>query len=251
MSSEANEWLELHEQTDGALQGLSSDIRETQKTSASGGSAPKEKRIIARRLGQAKTDIDKLERSLIKMEAQPIAYKIGEGELSRRRQMLSSIRNLYQMTDDLNSGKTSQRLEMIRKKDLLSGGRGGYGAQQHDETAETEGVSNRDLSNQQQQMIDKQDQQLGHVLDGLTTLHHMGHDISTELDLHKHLLSDLDNSIDQTDDRIRINTQRVETVNEKAGGCCGMITMLVLLAIIIFLLASNAACHIFAPSRCD
>jgi len=99
--------------------------------------------------------------------------------------------------------------------------------------------------------IENQDEKLDQVLEGLTTLSDMGHNISNELDLHKHLLSDLDNAVEATDERIKLNTQRVETVNEKAGGCCGMLIMLFLLGIIVFLLASNQACHIFNSDRCD
>jgi len=246
MSTEANEWLDVYDQTDQSIQGLASDIRETQKNNSA--SAPKERRVIARRLNTAKGEIDKLERLLTKMETQPIAYKIGEGELSRRRQMLSSLRKLYDSTDDLYSGKHNARLEMSsRKKDLLRGGHNEDIA----ETSETEGRSNREIADQQQMAIQKQDEKLDQVLEGLTTLSDMGHNISNELDLHKHLLSDLDNAVDATDERIKLNTARVETVNEKAGGCCGMLIMLFLLGIIVFLLASNQACHIFNSDRCD
>jgi len=245
MSTEATEWSTLYEQTNEAVQGLASDIRDAQKNTSA--NAAKEKRIIARKLNTIKSDIDKLERSLSKMEAQPIAYKMLEGELSRRRQLLLSLKKLYENTDNLYTGKNNARLEMTRKKDLLYGSRGDDNI---DETNETDGKTNKQVSDQQQVTIEKQDEQLGQVLEGLTTLTHMGQDMSNELDLHKHLLSDLDNAVDATDERIKLNTQRVETVNEKAGGCCGMLIMLFLLGIIVFLLASNQACHIFNSDRC-
>jgi len=248
MGSESNEWLLIYERTDEALAGVATDYRNyfnsTQSTSSSETQTTKERRILQRRVTQCRTDVTKLERMLTNMEAQPLAYKIGEGELTRRRGLLANLKTRLTTVDDLASGKTTSK-----KKELL-GGYGGLNSENFVESEEIKRMSNRDMAQQQQQQFQRQDEQLEVVLDGVTKLKHMGQDINTELDLHKHLLSDLDEAIDHTDEKLRINTQRVESVNEKAGGCCGMITMVILLVLIIVLLSSNMACHIFKPSSC-
>jgi len=245
MSSESNQWLALYEQIDQSLSGLAADYRQHQAPRLDGTTPDaqqiKEKRMLSRRVNTCRDEIKKLERDLAKMEAQPIAYKIGEGELSRRRGLITGLKTQLQFIIDLSEGKTTSR-----KKDLFSG----WMDDTPTENDGTRGLSNRQLAEQQQLQFKRQDQKLDDVLEGVTKLKDIGTGISAEFDLQKPLLRELDENIDHTDAKLRINTQRVEQVNEKAGGCCGMITMVILAVIIVGLISSNIGCHVFKPSSC-
>jgi len=239
MSSDASEWLTAF---DAAQHKVQSVLAESRDTVQNPDTSSKERRILSRKLNGLRDESNKLDRQLSRMEAQPATFRIGEGELLRRRQLLNALKQSLSQTDDVIQGKTPS----ARKKDLLRGARDTDGG----ETEETRDMNNRQIAEQQQQMLTKQDEQLDQVLDGVTRLKTMGQDIHTELDLHKHLLDDLDEAIDRTDERLRMNTQRVDTVNEKAGGCCALLTIVLLFVLIIILISSNYACHIFNTDRC-
>jgi hypothetical protein len=189
-------------------------------------------------VGECRDMITRLERSLANMERAPMKFKIGEGEINRRKGLLTSVR-----TD-------SDRLE----SDLNGGGSSGRAARRPvnlaDESLESQQQSNVQIHAQQRSALSAQDEKLDGILDGVSRLKVMSNDINQELDLHAGLLTELDSAVDSTDARLQRNTKRIEIVQEQSGGCCGMLTMAVLLGLIIMLLVTNWACHIFKPSKC-
>lgn len=64
------------------------------------------------------------------------------------------------------------------------------------ETSETSGYSNSQLLQQQQSSLAAQDEKLDGILDGVTKLKVMSQDINQELDLHAHLLTELDSAVE-------------------------------------------------------
>jgi len=236
----ATDWLTLYEQTDQTLNTLAHDVREHQsKTSTA---SVREKRVAHTKLRSAKDDIATLERSLNRMETNPSDFNIGAGEVVRRRGLLTELKNLFTSVED---GATNSKT----RRDLFTGAGDKRG--RVEEGDETKHLDNTQIHSQQQDLLQKQDEQLGTVLEGVTKLKVMSHDISTELDLHKHLLDEVDQSVDRTDGKIRKNIDRVDIIQkEEGGGCCALIVMVLLLVLIIFLASSNYACHIFKPSKC-
>jgi len=237
----AQDWWTLYEQTEQTLNQLAHDLHEQQSKSST--ASVREKRTTHTKLRSAKDDVSTLERTLNRMEDNPGDFKIGDGELTRRRGLLTALKNLYTSVEDGTSNSKTKR-ELFTGAGARRGGRG-------EENEETKHLDNTQLVSQQQDVMQKQDEQLGVVLEGVTKLKVMSHDISTELDLHKSLLSDLDHNVDRTDGKIRANTNRIEVVEkEESGGCCALIVMVLLLVLIIFLASSNYACHVFKPSKC-
>jgi syntaxin 8 len=127
------------------------------------------------------------------------------------------------------------------------GGRRGVAPEESEETAS---VSNSQLYTQQKQQLDAQDAKLDGILEGVTKLKVMSQDINQELNLHEHLLTELDGAVESTDARIQRNTKRIGLIQESSGGWCGLIIMFVLFVIIVLLLSTNYGCHVFKPSAC-
>ena len=170
----------------------------------------------------------------------PRVVSSGEGEIARRKGLLASVRaSNDRLDDELNNGGGGRGGAPNRKPISLS-----------DESAESQQNTNVQILAAQRSALSSQDEKLDGILDGVSRLKVMSNDINQELDLHANLLNELDSAVDATDARIQRNTKRVEIVTEESAGCCGLLTMGVLFAIIVMLIATNWACHIFKPSKC-
>ena len=156
----------------------------------------------------------------------------GEGEINRRKGLLATLnRQNDSLDDEVNNSST--RFGANRKAPSLA-----------DESAESQQYSNAQLLTQQRSALSAQDEKLDGILDGVTRLKVMSNDINQELDLHAGLLNELDTAVENTDARLQRNTKRVEIVTEQSGGCCGLITMALLFAVIIMLLVTNWGCKL-------
>jgi syntaxin 8 len=235
----SGDWLTLYEKTEQELNTLSHDIAEAfQKGSAA---SQRDKRNLSRKLDKVKEGVNELDSLLARFEANPLEFKIGEGEVSRRRGLMSELKNLLISVEDTSNNSKN-------KRELFSNRRG---APAREEGEDTKAMKNEELHGHVQATMAKQDEQLGAVLEGVTKLKVMSNDIGAELDLHHHLLGDLDTAVTNTDNKIQNNTKRIEIVqDEEGGGCCGLIVIALLVVLILFLATSNAACHIFKSSSC-
>ena len=166
----------------------------------------------------------------------------GEGEIARRKGLLSSVRSQNDRLDDEVTNGSG--------RDGVMAGARVKGVSLADESVESQQQSNQQLLAVQQTALSRQDEKLDGILDGVTRLKVMSGDINQELDLHANLLNELDSAVDSTDARLQRNTKRVELVTEQSGGCCGLIIMAILFVLIIILLVTNWGCHVFKPSKC-
>lgn len=229
MSGESD-WLRLHDVTANALEVLASEVREADKLR--GGLSVRDKMKAGKKLDDAKREVGRLSHALEKIAEDPLKYRIGEGELGRRRGLLDKLARSIQATEGLIEGSGNKRARRL------------------EETDDTKHMSNQDLYQTQAQSRRNQDEQLDQILTGVGKLKDMSHDIHRELDLQTHLLSDLDTAVERTDKRMVVATDRVDDVNRESKGWCGILCILLWLIVLIFLATSNAGCHIFKPSAC-
>jgi len=119
------------------------------------------------------------------------------------------------------------------------------------ETDETRNYDNEDLQQQQQRTLDDQDDRLDDILNGVTRLKIMSTDINSELQLHHHLIGELDDQIDRTDNRIKSSTRSVVDISTRdADGWCTFCTMVLLLVLIVLLASTNWFCFVLNINRC-
>jgi len=237
--------LLLYEKAESDLSTLSDKVR----ASANG---PHTRKYDAER--QLKTCRDKvttLNELLTAMESDPPKFGIGEGELTRRRGLMTKLNKLVIDVEDSLSGASSRT-----KRDLLSAGgmSGGANVNGDGEDDATRNMSHHEIYQTTQQQMARQDQSLDQISRGVASLKDMGQSMSAELDLHTSLLNNMSDQIDKTDAAFRNNTKRIDIVQEEDGsgavGCGLMICMVLLLVLIIFLASSNQACHIFNSKKC-
>ena len=230
-----SEWLTLHETTEASLSSAELDLTESVITQ-------RQRRVISKRVADALQSIDALDKALKAYQSNPSKHRIGEGEISRRKGLVSALRSYH------------DRLETSLQPAGSSGRRrGGVKAAPVEDTEETIALSNSALYAQQRQTIASQDEKLDDILAGVQTLKAISSDIHSELDLHSTLLNDVEVGIDHTDHSIKVNTSKIGAIERKNKGWLSVICMLVWIVLIIVLLASDAFCPLFAlmGSKCD
>lgn len=220
-----SEWARLCEAIDIELDGAQNEIND----STIKGMGAKQKRVLSKKVFNCKDSLLRLERSLPRLS-------LGDGEMNRRRNQVNQLKT------------RSERIEQtINLSNMGRGGRRGVAPEESEETAS---ISNSQLYAQQKSQLEAQDAKLDGILDGVGKLKVMSTDINKELNLHQHLLSELDGAVESTDARIQRNTKRIGLIQESSGGWCGLIIMFILFVIIVLLLSTNYGCHVFKPSAC-
>eukprot|EP00808_Paulinella_micropora_P031169 g74118.t1 len=222
------DWIKTYEQTERTLRDAISTLRNK------GAGRGKGRRLLMKSIEQAQANIQQLENNIAGLES---SKEIGSGEAQRRRQLVSDLYALNTNAQEILSG--AKRRNDIRQQAMARG-----------DTEETRGLSNTQLLEAQQTEMERQDQQLDGILDGVTKLKVMSSDMSSELDLHESLLQDLQPMIENADGRVVRNVDRVQDISENQGGWCPFICATLLLAFIVFLLSSNSLCVVFNKDRC-
>jgi hypothetical protein len=222
------DWLTLHEQVESSLSSIELDLTERTITQ-------RQRRTLTKRLADSLTDIDRLERALTLYSTNPIKHKIGDGELQRRKSLITQLRS-YQsrLSDDLTpSTSTSRRTRPTPHTPL-------------NEDPTTSTLTNSQLYHQQQVTIEQQDQKLDSILQGVTTLKALSTDIHQELDLHSGLLDEVGEGVEHAKEGMKANTRRIGEVERKDKGWLAVICMLIWVVLIVVLLASDVFCPLFA-----
>jgi methyl-accepting chemotaxis protein len=228
------EWLTIRDQ-------IEYECAELENELSARGLTARQKRQLTKRVNDCKDDLQRLEYSLQVYESSPVKYKIGDGEIQRRRGLLAQVRTTLQRVDEAAGGRGG------------AGGGGGAGWRRRanqEETGETAGQTNQQLYVQQKESMQQQDEKLDNILAGVQTLKVMSQDINQELDLHHHLLNELDDAVDETDKKIQGNTKRIDNISRREGaGWCVILCMVLLLVAIVILIATNWFCYVF--QKCD
>jgi len=195
--------------------------------------------------------VQALDQLLDKMEGNSLKYNVTSGEVNRRRGLVADLKQKAIAIEDSLSGQTSRTKQQLFA--ATGKGRDGDGGVVEEDPA-TRDLTPRDLVQATEQQLKDQDQSLANIERGVVSLKDLGNGMSTQLDLQKSLLNDLEKGIDKTQQAFQNNTQRIQIVEEedgsKAMGCGIIMCMLLLLVLIVFLASSNYPCHIFNSRRC-
>ena len=231
----SSDWLTLHEQTDAALSSAELDLTEQVITQ-------RQRRVLTKRIADAHTDIERLDRALTAFAANPGRAKIGEGEIVRRRGLVAALRAYHERLDASlqPAGAGGRRRGTVRTTPV-------------EDSEETASLSNAALYAQQRQVIAAQDEKLDDILASVQTLKAISSDIHSELDLHSTLLNDVEAGVDHTDHMIKANTKKIGLIEKRDKGWLSVLCMLLWIVLIIILLATDAFCPLFAlmGSHCD
>mmetsp|Transcript_9301 Transcript_9301/g.13957 ORF Transcript_9301/g.13957 Transcript_9301/m.13957 type:complete len:232 (-) Transcript_9301:156-851(-) len=171
--------------------------------------------------------VTKLDKLLTLMEDMPRKYEIGDGELTRRRGLLTRLKNdVLVMSNMLARSRPIQEREDLNLSQVEEDGF----------TDEQLMLSNQQLIQRQRNEDLKQEQHLDEILQGVTTLKGIGQNINTELSFQGELLDGLEAGVDKTDRNIQRNTASVQSIARSSSSCWPMFIMIFLLFVIVFLL---------------
>ena len=233
----AAQWLTAADAFDATLSQLELDLTEPSLTQ-------RQRRTLQKRLTEAKDELTRLDSALRTHETNPMQHKIGSGEAQRRREKVSDLKvKLSRMSADEESAPaTSGRRRGTARSSMAV-----------EDTEETVALSNSQLYAQQRETIAQQDEKLDNILAGVHTLKAISTDIHSELDVHNQLLTDLDQQMDHTDNKLRANVRKIAVIEKRARGWLSVCCMVVWIVLIVLLLATDVFCPFFAlmGSRCD
>ena len=234
----ASQWLPAADAFEASLSQLELDLTEPSLTQ-------RQRRTLQRRLTEAKDELTRLDTALRTHEANPMQHKIGSGEAQRRRERMTQLKaKLLQLSTDEeeNASATSSRRRGTARSAMAV-----------EDTEDTAALSNSQLYAQQRQTIAQQDEKLDNILAGVHTLKAISSDIHSELDVHNQLLTDLDQQMDHTDNKLRANVRKIAVIEKRARGWLSVCCMVVWIVLIVLLLATDVFCPFFAlmGSHCD
>lgn len=204
--------------------------QEALQWSNSGTGSVRAKRNMMKRVQKAKESVSKLSAYLARMEKEPQAFGVGEGEIQRRKGRLAQLNTAVHNIDEVVQERTS-----TAKAGLFEG----HKKITVKETDETALLSNQQLHATQKDRLSDQDEKLDMIYDGVTKLKIMTQDINQELGLHENLLKDLDEAVERTDTKLQGTEKAVDYVDKKKGGCMPLFIIFLLLIIIIFVGATD------------
>ncbi|XP_015452835.1 syntaxin-8 isoform X2 [Pteropus alecto] len=131
--------------------------------------------------------------------------------------------------------------EMVKiqpRSSLMTGGpkRGIPNPWLFEEPEETRGLGFDEIRQQQQKIIQEQDAGLDALSSIISRQKQMGQEIGNELDEQNEIIDDIANLVENTDEKLRTETRRVNMVDRKSTSC-GMIMVILLLLVAIVVVA--------------
>ncbi|GJP31738.1 hypothetical protein CLOM_g14808 [Closterium sp. NIES-68] len=102
------------------------------------------------------------------------------------------------------------------------------------ETERTASRDNRGLVALQQEIIQEQDSELEELESTVATTKHIALTINGELDLHRHLLDDLDDNLQSTNARVQLAKKKMSIFMRRSDNTCNMLLVMMLAAGLVF-----------------
>ncbi|XP_020621228.1 syntaxin-8-like [Orbicella faveolata] len=178
-------------------------------------------------------DLNNLKQSLLRASN---SYQVTEREIDRRQNMLDQLITKERQMNAAFQQEAGQ--SDFGRSSLLATDPRGRDTNPFDEPEAfpDSNMSVDDMRRQQQQIIAEQDQGLEALSGIIQRQKVMGQAISDEVDAHNEILDDIDNRMDQTNQRLIKETTHVKRVTAKSS-TCGMLVVIVLLIIVIIVVA--------------
>ncbi len=225
---EYHEFTKLLAETESTIRGY--DVRLSSSRSTT------ELRQIRQKLPTIEKNIEVLESSLEMYLANPRKYGVTENQLQPHTQTLNKVIDLLvkvQTGTEKNNNKNTTAATYIPP------------SRPAEDNEETQYLSNQQLLDEEVSRAQLEDDALDSISHGLTQLNYVAKSQNKQLLKHGVLIDEVRDGMERTDGHLQANIQRANIVEEKTrGGCCSLLIMAVLLALIVSVLVSNWPCHI-------
>lgn len=223
--SGSDSWLKEFEEAMRLADDILARLNERNMMLTSGADPSRLVSATRRKLTMLGTKLDRLE-SLLKNP--PMKTNITEKEMYRRQDMLLGIRfRTKQMTSALSTDQPSNRANL-----LSNGSRSNPPV----ETSKTQGLDNYGVINLQKQVMKDQDEDLAGLEATVTSTKHIALAVNEELDLHNHLLDDMDKEADDTNNRLKAAHRKLGVLNKNSNRSCSLMCMCFMLLAIVLLI---------------
>jgi len=107
------------------------------------------------------------------------------------------------------------------------------------ETVETAGLDSRGILQLQKQALRSQDDEIAELGKAVRNTKHVALAINEEVDLHQHLLDDLDTSVDNTQSYMKFARRKLEQVSRKSGSCKFILVMILLIVVLALVISMS------------
>eukprot|EP00466_Bigelowiella_natans_P002883 jgi/Bigna1/130541/aug1.11_g5249 len=224
--SKTKEWMSSFERLRSKFRSVQTRVREGKSRGEIYGSANVKRRYrYKKEVEGIESKIVGLDRKLSEMEqGRRGEFEITTGEMSRRRGLLTRLKNEVVSTSNI----------LARSRDVRSQGDDfDFTTPQVEESLETRHLTNQQLVQRQNNEELKQEQHLDDILRGVSNLKDIGYEINNELSFQGELLDGLETGIDKTGRNIQRNTNRVQHISVESTSSWPMIIMIFLLFVIV------------------
>ncbi|XP_007166398.2 syntaxin-8 isoform X2 [Balaenoptera acutorostrata] len=226
-------WFSTYDSTCQTAQEIAEKIQQRNQYERNGENTTKLTVTIRALLQKLKEKIALLKDLLLRAVS---THQITQLEGDRRQNLLDGLvtRERLLLTSFKNEGAEP---DLIRSS-LMTGGakRGVPNPWLFEEPEETRGLGFDEIREQQQQIIQEQDAGLDALSSIISRQKQMGQEIGNELNEQNEIIDDLANLVENTDEKLRTETRRVNLVDRKSTSC-GMIMVILLLLVAIVVVA--------------
>ena len=172
-------------------------------------------------------EVNRLKQNLIRASS---SYHITQREVDRRQMMIDNLITKEKQINEAfkNEGNNSRR--NLMGTDTFSNN-DPWGVR--DEPDDFQGISNTDIRQQQQSIIEQQDKGLESLSHVITRQKQMAIDIGDEVDSQNVLIDDIGDHVDQTGHRLVKETRHIKIVDRKSKTCGYWVAIILLLIVIV------------------
>ncbi|KAH1010367.1 hypothetical protein HUJ05_004671 [Dendroctonus ponderosae] len=231
---EEDPWILEHESCEKLQREIMGQLTERQKFPRTHSLYAQISADIRLRLKQFNNEVDQLKQKLDASSGSNAMYPFREtaAESERRvRQIEVLLTKALQMQKLFNEQLTEKRME--ERQTLL----GPRSIDWDEYSSGTSRVSVDNMRAKQQEMLSDQEKGLENLSKIISRQKDIAHTIANEVDFHNEIIGDIGIQIDRTDQRVRVETERVGTVGRKDNTCGYWIVIIILLVSIIVVAA--------------
>ena len=163
---------------------------------------------------------------------------VGGGVTQReasRTELVHALRVRKDQLKDLMSRDGQRKSERTK----LLGGAGEGQRRPGAETADTAGLDSRGILQLQKQALRSQEDEIAELGAAVRQTKHVALAINEEVDLHQHLLDDLDSSVDNTQSMMKFARRKLEQVSRKSGSCKYIMVMILLVVVLALVISMS------------
>ncbi|MCJ1447523.1 MAG: hypothetical protein MMC23_008034 [Stictis urceolatum] len=219
-------WLDTHRELKQHLHSARSTLaaRDAGKAEANAAETHDASAAAKKELVRASTLLGALEKGLRENGAEWGAKKLGEGEVRRRRDLISAARREVEGLEGLvalvrRKGDVDTVVEDIQgggaKVALVGGERKGVGKGRvlGKETGRTRELDNSGVVQLQQQMMREQDEDVDMLAQAVRRQRELGEQIQQELELQNEMMGMLEDDVDRVGGKLKVARKRVDKIS--------------------------------------